>query len=145
MNSLTQINAPFNGAQLLIVDFNHQPYVPMKPIVEGMGLAWQAQFDKLKQRFASTIMEIMTIANDGKERSMICLPLRKLPAWLYSVHSNKVKPELRDKVIMYQNECDDVLWDYWMKGQISKQHQLETRIKINNRQIAELKAIVDRR
>lgn len=68
----------FHNTQLSIVEHNNQPYVPMKPVVEGMGLAWQAQYDKLKQRFASTIMEIMTVANDGKERLMICLPLKKL-------------------------------------------------------------------
>ncbi|ENV36835.1 hypothetical protein F959_01642 [Acinetobacter venetianus RAG-1 = CIP 110063] len=125
MNTLTQINAPFNGAELLIVECNNQPYTPMKPIVEGMGLAWQAQYDKLKQRFASTIMEIMTVANDGKERLMICLPLRKLFGWLMTISPNKVKPELRDRVIMYQNECDDVLWDYWMKGQaINQRHTI---------------------
>lgn len=34
-----------------------------------------------------------------------------------TISPNKVKPELRDTVIMYQNECDDVLWDCWTKGQ----------------------------
>ncbi|ASJ24296.1 P22_AR_N domain containing protein [Laribacter hongkongensis] len=35
---------------------------------------------------------------------MVCLPLRKLPAWLYSINHNKVKPELQDKIVRYQNE-----------------------------------------
>ena len=39
----------FHNTQLSIVEHNNQPYVPMKPVVEGMGLAWQAQYDKLKQ------------------------------------------------------------------------------------------------
>lgn len=145
MNSLTQISVPFHGANLLIVEYNGQPYTPMKPIVDGMGLDWKSQFVKLKDRFDSTMVEITTVASDGKERLMICLPVRKLAAWLYSIHANKVKAELRDKVITYQNECDDVLWDYWTRGQTSNQKHLEARIKINNRQIAELKAIVDRR
>lgn len=145
MNSITQISVPFHGANLLIVEYNGQPYTPMKPIVDGMGLDWKSQFVKLKDRFDSTMVEITTVANDGKERLMICLPVRKLAAWLYSIHANKVKAELRDKVITYQNECDDVLWDYWTRGQTSNQKYLDTRIKINNRQIVELKAIVDRR
>lgn len=117
MSSLAQITVPFHAHELLIVEHNNQPYTAMRPIVEGMGLAWQAQYDKLKQRFASTIMEIMTVANDGKERLMICLPLKKLFGWLMTISPNKVRPELHDTVIMYQNECDDVLWDYWTKGQ----------------------------
>ncbi|MBF7685945.1 phage antirepressor N-terminal domain-containing protein [Acinetobacter sp. B10A] len=117
MNSLTQITVPFHSAELYLVEHNGQPYTPMKPIVEGMSLDWASQFNKLKQKFASTIAEIAMVANDGKERLMICLPVRKLPAWLYSISPNKIKPELRDTVILYQNECDDVLWDYWTKGQ----------------------------
>ncbi len=114
--SLQQITVPFHSNELLVVEYNSQPYTPMKPIVEGMGLAWQAQYDKLKQRFSSVIMEIMTTGKDGKSYNMICLPLKKLFGWLMTISPNKVKPELRDTVIMYQNECDDVLWDYWTKG-----------------------------
>lgn len=115
MNSLTQITVPFHNAELYIVEFNGQPYTPMKPIVEGMGLDWASQFVKLKQRFAKGIVEI-TIPSKGGLQTMLCLLLRKLPAWLYSIQSGKVKPEHRDTVIKYQEECDDVLWDYWTKG-----------------------------
>ena len=45
------------------------------------------------------------------------MPVRKLPAYLASINPNKVRPELREKIILYQNECDDALWNYWMKGQ----------------------------
>lgn len=116
MNSLTQIAVPFHNSELIVVDYNNQPYTAMRPIVEGMGLAWQAQFDKLKQRFSSVIMEIMTTGKDGKQYQMLCLPLKKLFGWLMTISPNKVKPELRDTVIKYQEECDDVLWDYWTKG-----------------------------
>lgn len=114
--SLQQITVPFHNAELYIVEHNGQPYTPMKPIVDGIGLDWASQFIKLKQRFASTIVEITMVANDGKERLMTCLPVKKLFGWLMTISPNKVKPELRDTVIMYQNECDDVLWDYWTKG-----------------------------
>lgn len=115
-NSLTQIAVPFHNVELIVVDYNNQPYTAMRPIVEGMGLAWQAQFDKLKQRFSSVIMEIMTTGKDGKQYQMLCLPLKKLFGWLMTISPNKVKPELRDTVIKYQEECDDVLWEYWTKG-----------------------------
>lgn len=116
MTSLTQITVPFHNAELFLVEHNGQPYTPMKPIVEGIGLDWKSQFVKLKQRFASTVVEITIVANDGKERLMTCLPVKKLFGWLMTISPNKVKPELRDTVIKYQEECDDVLWDYWTKG-----------------------------
>ena len=114
----TAITVPFHGSELFVIEYNSQPYTPMKPIVDGMGLDWAAQFTKLKQKFASTIAEIAIVANDGKERLMICLPVRKLAAWMYSISPNKIPNlETRRKVVTYQNECDDVLWDYWTKGQ----------------------------
>ena len=114
--SLQQITVPFHNAELFLIEHEGQPYTPMKPIVDGMGLDWKSQFVKLKQRFASTVVEITIVANDGKDRLMTCLPVRKLFGWLMTISPNKVKPELRDTVIMYQNECDDALWDYWTKG-----------------------------
>lgn len=111
------IPVPFHGNTLYLVEHNGEAYTPMKPIVEGMGLDWAAQFTKVKQRFASTIAEIAMVAEDGKQRLMTCLPLRKLPGWLYSISVNKVKPALRELVARYQTECDDVLWSYWTRGE----------------------------
>jgi hypothetical protein len=123
------LTVPFHGTELFIVEHNGQPYTPMKPIVEGMGLDWAAQFTKIKQRFASTIAEITMVAEDGKKRVMTCLPLRKLAGWLYTISAGKVNPELRDKIVMYQNECDDALWDYWTKGQATRPHSRPDRTR----------------
>lgn len=60
MRTLTQINVPFHSADLVIIEFNNQPFTAMRPIVEGMGLTWQSQYEKLKQRFSSVITEIVT-------------------------------------------------------------------------------------
>lgn len=111
------ISVPFHGTDLYVVSHNGEPYVPMKPIVEGMGLAWQTQHRKLSERFKKGITE-MVIPSVGGAQSMICLALRKLAAWLNTISPNKVKPEIRDRVIQYQEECDDVLYDYWTKGQV---------------------------
>lgn len=112
----TSISIPFHGNTLFLVEHNGEAYTPMKPIVEGMGLDWASQFTKLKQRFASTIVEIAMVAEDGKQRSMTCLLLRKLTGWLYTISANKVKAELREKILQYQSECDDVLWQHWSQS-----------------------------
>lgn len=119
---------PFCHSELTLIDYGGEPFVAMKPIVEGMGLAWEPQFSKLKQRFASTITEIVTVAQDGKSRVMICLPLKKLFGWLMTISPNKVKPELRKTIIQYQEECDEALWDYWTKG-VAYKADIETRLR----------------
>ncbi|WP_132731357.1 phage antirepressor N-terminal domain-containing protein [Raoultella sp. BIGb0138] len=110
------INVPFYGSELYVVNHNGEPYTPMKPIVEGMGMDWASQFTKLKQRFSKGIVEI-AIPSTGGIQTMICLALRKLAAWLNTISPNKVRTEFRERVIRYQEECDDVLYDYWTKGQ----------------------------
>ncbi|HGM9858260.1 TPA: phage antirepressor N-terminal domain-containing protein [Proteus mirabilis] len=122
MTSVSTINVPFHGNNLYVVNFNGEPYVPMKPIVEGMGLDWMGQYRKLTQRFSKGIEE-MSIPTKGGEQSMICLALRKLAGWLHTISPNKVKPEIRDKVIKYQEECDDVLYEYWTTGEVKKKHK----------------------
>ncbi|EKD5790828.1 phage antirepressor Ant [Escherichia coli] len=111
------INVPFHGTNLFLVSINNEPYVPMKPVVEGMGMVWAAQFVKLKQRLVKGISEI-EIPSAGGKQLMICLAFRKFAAWLSSIQPNKVRPEIRDKVIQYQEECDDVLYEYWTKGHV---------------------------
>ncbi|ACO74268.1 Antirepressor protein [Laribacter hongkongensis HLHK9] len=108
---------PFYEDTVVLVGHDNEPFVAMKPVVTNMGLDWATQFTKLKEKFSSVIGEITTTGGDGKQYEMVCLPLRKLPAWLYSISPNKVKPELQDKIVPYQNECDDALWDYWTKGE----------------------------
>ncbi|HGD3320842.1 TPA: phage antirepressor N-terminal domain-containing protein [Proteus mirabilis] len=122
MTSVSTINVPFHGNNLYVVNFNGEPYVPMKPIVEGMGLAWGAQFIKIKQRFGKGVSEIEIPTKTGNQ-NMICLALRKLAGWLHTISPNKVKPEIRDKVIKYQEECDDVLYEYWTTGEVKKKHK----------------------
>ena len=126
---------PFANGELTLIDCNGEPYVAMKSVVEGMGLAWQSQHEKLKQRFNSVITEIVTTGKDGKQYSMLCLPLKKLFGWLMTISPNKVKAELRATITRYQEECDEVLWQYWTTGVVVRekvQAELDEWRKKNN-------------
>lgn len=107
---------PFHGDTVVLVGKDNEPLVAMKPLVVNLGLDWKGQHAKLSEKFSSVMEEISTTGGDGKQYAMTCLPLRKLAAWLYSISPNKVAPELKDKIIQYQEECDEVLWNYWTKG-----------------------------
>ncbi|MEN6082796.1 phage antirepressor N-terminal domain-containing protein [Chromobacterium piscinae] len=120
MQQLNFAPVPFRGATLYLMERNNEPYTPMKPIVEGMGLAWQVQHRKLSTSVDRWGITMMVIPSDGGGQDMLCMPLRKLAGWLMTIHPNKVKPEIRDRIVAYQNECDEALWQYWTTGMAIK-------------------------
>ena len=128
------IDVLFDDDHLVLVDHNGQPYVVMKALAAALGLDWRSQHEKITAKFGATMVEITTVAEDGKLRSMICLPLRKLPAWLYSITPGKLAPELRTKVVRYQEECDEVLWQHWTGTYVPKtnvNHVALSRLNLN--------------
>ncbi|ECF2799445.1 hypothetical protein B6171_004841 [Salmonella enterica subsp. enterica serovar Miami] len=107
----------FNGDALTTIQDGGVEYVAMKPVVEAIGLDWASQTVKLnKYKDKFNCCDITTVASDGKLRSVLCMPLKKLNGWLFSINPNKVKSAIRDKLISYQEECFAVLHDYWTKG-----------------------------
>lgn len=114
------ITVPFHGRNLYVIPHDDEPYTPMRPIVDGMGLDWKSQHVKLVSSERFCVVEITTqIPGDDQGRAVICMPVRKLPGWLMTIHPRKVKPELRATILAYQNECDDVLWRYWKAAHAS--------------------------
>lgn len=136
------IPVSFHGDSLFIIDHDGEPFTPMKPIVESMGLAWAGQHQKLtanKQRWG--IMIFMIPSANG-EQEMLCMPVRKLPAYLGNIYPNKVRPELRGKIILYQNECDDVLWKYWTGQQVKRERPaIDAGSRLSKRSDPERKAL----
>lgn len=115
------IPVSFHGDSLFIVDHCGEPFTPMKPIVEGMGLAWGAQQQKLsanRERWGISIFDIPTAS--GIQQA-VCMPVRKLPAYFGTICPNKVRTEIRAKIVLYQNECDDALWKYWTGQQVERE------------------------
>lgn len=103
------LNVNFLGSEIMVIDRDGEPYVAMRTVVDGMGLDWSSQFKKIKQRFKSDVITLTTIAGDEKNRSMLCLPLKKLFGWMMTISPNKVAPDKKQTIIRYQEKCDEVL------------------------------------
>ena len=110
----------FHGDTIFCIDYQNQPYTPMKPIVQNMGLDWASQSVKLNANKARWGVVMIATPSEGGEQKMLSMPVRKLPAWLNSINPKKVKPELRERIELYQAECDDALWNYWMNGRAER-------------------------
>ena len=111
----------FHGSELITLKVDDVIYTAVRPIVEALGLSWGSQQRKLensKEKFSCTHMK--TTGNDGKTYEMLCMPLKKLNGWLFSINPEKVRADLREKVIQYQEECFEALYNYWFKGKAER-------------------------
>ena len=87
--------------------------VAVKPIAEAIGVDWKSQHAKLIKDPRFNYGDITIVANDGKNRTMLALPVRQLNGWLYGINANKVKPELREKLLQFQEECHLALHNHF--------------------------------
>ncbi len=116
MNALTSID--FQGQKLFTTNLQGVIYTAIKPICENIGLHWRGQRERILRNevLARSVRMIRTVAEDGKNREMLCLPLAYLNGWLFGVEINRVKKEIRPALRKYQEECFQVLHDYWHNG-----------------------------
>ncbi|CAD5353692.1 phage antirepressor N-terminal domain-containing protein [Salmonella sp. NW514] len=108
---------PFNGQQIIAVMAAGATYVAMRKIVENIGIDWTGQSVKLRKQKEKFGCRDISIPSKGGVQKMLCIPLKKLNGWLFSINPEKVRADIRDKLIQYQEECFTVLHDYWTKGQ----------------------------
>ena len=95
--------------------------VPVKPICEAFGIASNGQIEKLKEDplYGSTGNLRLSVAADGKDREMYCLPFEYCLGWMLGINSANVKEEIREKLLDYQRECVEVLKRHFI-GNIRK-------------------------
>lgn len=89
-------------------------YVPVNPLVEHLGLAARGQRrrindDPVLSEVAQTVRIERPAGRGGGTQEMLCLPLTFVNGFLFGISANRVKEELREKIIQYQRHCYNVL------------------------------------
>ena len=73
--------------------------------------------------FKATVAIIATVGADGKNRDMVCLPVKHICGWLYSINPGKVAPEVEDRILSYREEVNDLLTSHFF-GEVLNNSQL---------------------
>lgn len=108
------VDVNFQGKSITAVKKSNNIYIAMKPIVENIGLDWSCQSKKLEEcqeKFSCGLMPMT--GKDGKKYNMLCIPLHKLNGWLFSINPKKVREDIRENLIAYQDKCFMVLHDHF--------------------------------
>ena len=133
-NQISTQTISFNNQSLITIEQNGSHYVAMKPICENIGLSWEPQLLRIKRDnvLSSTMIVMIIVAEDGKKREMICLPIEYLNGWLFGIDINRCKPEIRDTLIKYKKECYQALHDYWFNGKAERKTTADDRTGLRN-------------
>jgi hypothetical protein len=96
-------------------------YVPLRPLCDYLGLNWSGQQQRIDRdpvlsevKGVCVIHTPSTSSRGGGPQEMICLPLDYLNGWLFGINANRVKEDVREKLITYQRECYRVLADHFV-------------------------------
>ena len=121
-NQISTQTISFNNQSLVTFEQNGVHYTAMKPICDNIGLQWESQYNRIKRDdiLSSTMIMMIIVAEDGKNREMVCLPIEYLNGWLFGIDVNRCKPEIRETLIKYKKECYQALHDYWFKGKAER-------------------------
>jgi hypothetical protein len=128
-------------AALIEVDDRQEIYVPVRQICDYLGLAFAGQRTRInRDAVLSEAVRIIRIATDdvkGGNPNVLCLPLKYLPGWLFGITVSRVKPELQDKILRYQRESYDVLWEAFQEGRLTSDRSFEDLLKQASNDVAE--------
>lgn len=132
-----QVITTVNGIQIVAVtDESYNTLVPIKPICDAIGVAFERQFSKLKEHeiLAPTVTLRVMVAADGKQREMVCLPLEFVYGWIFTINTKNVSKEAHDSVLRYQLECYQALYTHFAGS-------LRRRVEENEAEIKALQAV----
>lgn len=127
---LQQIIVPFHDEQILTVETPDGIFVPVRPICERLRLDWKSQHSKLRAAPERWGVVIITTPSAGGPQEMACIPLNRLAWFLATINPNKVRADLKEAVLHYQNEAADVL-DRHFRGRQSEEIALLRRFNRN--------------
>lgn len=113
--SIGEVTIPFYEDALIIqLGEDGEIYVALRPIVEALGLDWSAQYrrigrDPVLSEEIKTISVAVTTTQIRKRgegaKNYICLPKQFISGFLFGINANRVREELKARVIQWQREA----------------------------------------
>lgn len=136
----------FHEQTILAIDNEGTHYAALRPIVENIGLDWAAQLQRIKRHpvLNTSVVVITTqMEGDDQNRNVVCLPVDMLNGWLFGVDVNRVRPELRERLMQYQRECFQVLNAHFNRQPLPNLYRTNPSDKLSSNQQQQLRGMLD--
>lgn len=115
-NMLSEI--PFHGQTILAQrQADGEVLVALKPICENMGIAFNAQYERLQRQEWAVVRMMRTTGADGKTYNMVAVDRQTFTMWLATIDTARIKnPQARTLIVSYQKEAAQALDAYFNEG-----------------------------
>lgn len=119
-------------------------YVPLRPIVEQLGLSWPSQSRRVRQDLilSDVAQRVAVTTTHRGDQHMLCLPLDYLPGFLFTISARRVSDEIRPRVLRYQRECHKVLAQAFTDGQLTTEPSFDDLLKTESPSVQAYKMIM---
>jgi hypothetical protein len=108
------VRVPFHGGEVIAASgaTPADVRVLIRGIVEDMGLDWSSQLKRLRRHpVLREGVVIMTTPSPSGAQETVTLALPALPFWFATLAPSRISdPALRERIVLYQRECADVLF-----------------------------------
>ena len=134
---IEQKQVEFYGDQVMAVlvsrDQQQAIYIPLRHICDLLGVSYQGQIRRIKDDpvLAKKLAGVnITFTPDpesggGGTQTVNCIPLSYLNGWLFGINAKRVKEEIRDRLILYQERCYDVLAEAFQEGRLTAEPEFD--------------------
>lgn len=133
----------FRGDELYGVELAGIIYVALKPIVAAMGLDWNGQYQRVKRdEILSEGMCMIHIPSArGGTQQTVCLRLDLVNGWLFTIDADRVRDEVRPRVLDYQRECYAVLHRHFVAEGVETVKQANETDSLHIRMVSEARQV----
>lgn len=86
-------------------------WLPVRHVCDLLGVDRTAQIRRIQRDVVmSRHLDTLPVTlPDGRRYEMDCLPLKYVRAWLFGINASRVKEEIRDKLVRYQEEVIEII------------------------------------
>jgi len=119
-------------------------FVSIRQMCERLGVSYQGQMRRInddpvlaKQVKGVNITFTPIGGRGGGEQTTNCLPIDYLNGWLFGINANRVKPEVRTRLIVYQEKCYKVLAEAFREGRLATDSDLDELLQTSDADAAQ--------
>lgn len=115
MTSTTLTEIPFHNQTILAQQqTDGEVFVPLKPVCENLGIAYNGQYERLQRQEWAVVRMTRTTGADGKTYNMTAIDRRTFSMWLATIDTSRIKNEdAKNLIVAYQCEAAAVLDAYF--------------------------------